>query len=102
LLSNYPRLVNQPYVKWLGQPATLHDVTLKILINYSRVFDLADEVLRQIRLVDQAWPVGAAKRHGLTSRSSLLGNSGPAQVATGKTPTYGTTRLRVRESLKAP
>jgi DNA-binding NtrC family response regulator len=46
LLSNYPKVVNRLYSRWLGQPATVHEVTLKSPTDYDAVFRATDEVLR--------------------------------------------------------
>jgi DNA-binding NtrC family response regulator len=46
LLSNYPPPVNRLYCRWLGQPATVHEVTLSSPTDYHDVFQASDGVLR--------------------------------------------------------
>jgi DNA-binding NtrC family response regulator len=49
LLSNYPKPVNQAFARWLGSPATIHEVTLPDPTDYAQVFAVTDEVLGRLR-----------------------------------------------------
>jgi DNA-binding NtrC family response regulator len=48
LLSNYPDVVHQPFLKWLGRPADLHRVELANPTDYSGVFRAADDTLARV------------------------------------------------------
>ena len=46
LLTNYSRQVNDLYSAWLGQEATIHQVTLTSPTDYTSIFHASDEVCR--------------------------------------------------------